>query len=239
MESKILPIIVIPTYNERENVEQLLEQIFLQNIENLYVIIVDDNSPDGTAKIVENFRQNKPITIIKRSAKLGLGSAYISGFKKAIEMDATHIFEMDADLSHDPKDLKRLLDATKNADLSIGSRKIIGGKIIGWNYKRKLMSGGAMLFSKILLDLKTKDITSGFRCFRTETLKKINFTTVKSNGYAFQEEMLYRTEQTGLLVKEIPITFTDRQKGKSKLSKKDILEFFSTIIKLKIKKNKK
>ncbi len=239
MESKIIPVIVIPTYNERGNIEKLLEQIFLQNIENLYIIIVDDNSPDGTAQIVENFRQNKPITIIKRSGKLGLGSAYITGFKKAIEMSATHIFEMDADFSHDPKDLKKLLDATKNADLSIGSRKIIGGKIIGWNIWRKFMSSGAMFFSKILLGLKTKDVTSGFRCFKTETLKKINYTTVKSNGYAFQEEMLYRTEQAGLLVKEIPVTFTDRQKGKSKLSKKDILEFFSTIIKLKIKKNKK
>jgi len=236
MESKIIPVIIIPTYNEKENIKKLLKQIFLQNIENLSIIIVDDNSPDGTAQIAEGFRQNKPITIIKRTGKLGLGSAYIEGFKKAIEMSATHIFQMDADLSHDPKDLKKLLDATKNAYLSIGSRKIKSGKIIGWNYKRKLMSNGAMFFSRILLNLKTRDVTSGFRCFKTETLKKINFATVKSNGYAFQEEMLYRTEKGGLTVTEIPVTFTDRQKGRSKLSKKDILEFFSIIIKLKVKR---
>jgi dolichol-phosphate mannosyltransferase len=149
---------------------------------------------------------------------------------------------MDADFSHDPKDIIRLIEICENGfHLAIGSRKINGGKIIGWNWKRKLMSHGAMFLSRLILHLRTKDVTAGFRCYHHEVLKKINLDNIKSNGYAFQEEMLYRTEKLGFTIAEIPVTFKDRKHGQSKLGKKEIKEFFIVIFKLKFKKygNKK
>ncbi len=228
--------IVLPCYNERENIDKIINKLFDLHIESLEIVVVDDNSPDGTAEVVEKLNQNHPIHLIKRPQKLGLGSAYIDGFKLAINHGADYIFEMDADLSHDPEDIPRFLDAIKNADLVIGSRKIKGGKIIGWGWIRKFMSSGAMWFSRLLLSLKAKDVTAGFRCYKRKVLETINLDTIHSNGYAFQEELLYRTEKNNFVVKEIPVTFIDRRAGKSKLSKKDILEFFWIIIKMKIKK---
>ena len=240
------PVIVIPTYNESQNIEKLLTKIFTLNIPELEVVVVDDNSPDGTSRIVERLKTYLPrrqagdlrlnINLITRSGKLGLGSAYITGFKKALEIGADFIFEMDADFSHDPDDIPRLLEAGQNADLVIGSRKIKNGKIIGWNFWRKFMSSGAMWFSRILLSLKTKDVTAGFRCFKRKVLESIELDNIKSNGYAFQEELLYRTQNDGFIIKEIPVTFIDRTEGKSKLSKKDIVEFFVRVIKLKMKR---
>lgn len=237
-------VIVIPTYNEAQNIEKLINKIFSLNITDLKIIVVDDNSPDGTTEIITKLLiTNYQLHLIKRTGKLGLGSAYIAGFKEALKLGADYIFEMDADFSHDPDDIPRLLqachsreDGNPGADLVIGSRKIAGGKIIGWNWWRKLMSNGAMWISRLLLGLKTRDITAGFRCFRAEVLRKINLGKIKSNGYAFQEEMLFRAEKFGFKIVEIPVTFTDRQKGKSKLDKKDILEFFWVILKLKFKK---
>lgn len=227
-------IIVIPTYNEAENIEKLIKEIFSQNIEGLEILIVDDNSPDGTSKIINNLQSEiSNLKLIQRSGKLGLGSAYITGFKQALTLGADYVFEMDADFSHDPKDISRMLEATKEADLVIGSRKIIGGQIIGWNWRRKLMSNGAMWFSRTMLGLKVKDVTAGFRCFKAEVLKNIDLDAIKSNGYAFQEELLYKTQKKGYKIVEIPVAFLDRKKGKSKLSKKDIIEFFITIYKLK------
>ncbi len=230
------PIIVIPTFNEGENIEKLIKKIFQINISNLEIIVVDDNSPDGTADIVKQLRETYPIHVIERPEKRGLGSAYIAGFKKAIELDATHMLEMDADFSHDPEDLPQIIAAAQTYDLVIGSRKIQGGKIIGWGFVRKSMSNGAMWFSRILLGLQTKDVTAGFRCYKKQVLESIELETIKSNGYAFQEEMLFRTEQKKFSVKEIPVTFVDRQEGKSKLSKKDIIEFFFIILKLRKQK---
>ncbi len=231
-------IIVIPTYNEKENIVSLINDIFLLKIPDLKIIVVDDNSPDKTAEAVAQAKTIfRDLYLVKRNSKLGLGSAYIAGFKKAMALGADLIIEMDADFSHDHKDLPRLITACENgADLAIGSRKIPGGKIIGWNFKRHLMSSGAMLFARILLGLKTKDITAGFRCFRRQVIKKININSIKSNGYAFQEELLYRTEKLGFTIKEIPVTFKDREKGQSKLGKKEIKEFFIIIFKLKFKK---
>ncbi|HBU06616.1 MAG TPA: dolichyl-phosphate beta-D-mannosyltransferase, partial [Candidatus Magasanikbacteria bacterium] len=223
--------IVIPTYNEAKNIAKLVNKIFGLNIPGLEIMVVDDNSPDGTGKIVEKL--NLPIHLINRSGKLGLGSAYIAGFKEAIKQQADYIFEMDADFSHDPDDIPKILQATDNADLVIGSRKITGGKIIGWGWLRKFMSNGAMWFSRLLLGLQAKDVTAGFRCFRRQVLEKIELDKIKSNGYAFQEELLYKTQKLGFIIKEIPVTFIDREEGKSKLSKKDIWEFFWIIIKLK------
>lgn len=226
--------IIIPTYNEKDNIQKLLKAIFDLKILELEIIVVDDDSPDGTAEMVEKLSTAHPIHLIKRPAKLGLGSAYLTGFKKALSLGAEFIFEMDADLSHDPDDIPRLLEAAQNADLVIGSRKIKGGKIIGWGWTRKLMSNGAMWFSRLLLGLKTKDVTAGFRLFKRHVLENLHLENIKSNGYAFQEEMLYRTEKAGFRVCEVPVTFIDRQEGKSKLSKKDIVEFFVRMMQLKI-----
>ncbi len=232
-------IIVIPTYNESENIEKLIKKIFALQIAGLEILVVDDNSPDGTANIVSHQQSalgNQKIHLIQREGKLGLGSAYIAGFKKALELGADFIFEMDADFSHDPEDIPRLLESCENADLTIGSRKIKGGKVIGWGWTRKFMSNGAMWFSRLTLGLKPRDVTAGFRCFRRPVLESINIDTIKSNGYAFQEELLYRTQKAGYIITEVPVIFIDRQEGKSKLSNKDIIEFFLIILKLKFKK---
>ena len=227
-------IVVIPTYNERDNIVNLINNIFLQPIENLSIIVVDDNSPDKTAELVSPLQTVYPnLYLIKRYNKLGLGSAYIAGFKKALALGADLIVEMDADFSHDPKDIPRLTEVCKDGfHLAIGSRKIKGGKIVGWNFKRKFMSHGAMVIARTFLRLRAKDVTSGFRCFKREVLEKINLDNVKSNGYAFQEEMLYRTQKNKFHIKEIPVIFSDRKLGTSKLANKDIVEFFITIFRL-------
>lgn len=227
-------IIVIPTYNEAENIAKLIKQIFALNIPGLEILIIDDNSPDGTADIVNKLQvTSDKLHLTKRTEKLGLGSAYITGFKNALRMGADFIFEMDADFSHDPNDIPRMLEAIKNADLVIGSRKIPGGRIVGWNWWRKFMSSSAMWLSRRLLGLKTFDVTAGFRCFCRQVLERIDLNKITSNGYAFQEELLYRTQLAGFKIKEIPVTFIDRQFGKSKLNKKDVWEFFITLVKLK------
>ena len=231
--------VIIPTYNERANIVDLISEIFAQPISDLHIIVVDDNSPDKTAEAVAQIQTTYPgkLYLINRYHKLGLGSAYIAGFKKAMSLNADLLIEMDADFSHDPKDLPRLAEAcTEGFDLAIGSRKIAGGKVVGWSLKRKLMSNGAALFSRILLGLKTKDVTAGYRCFKRQVLEKINLDTIKSNGYAFQEELLYRTEKLGFTIKEITVIFKDREVGQSKLGKKEIKEFFVIIFKLRFLK---
>ncbi|MFA6486198.1 MAG: polyprenol monophosphomannose synthase [Candidatus Magasanikbacteria bacterium] len=228
------PIVVIPTYNESENISKLIEQIFFQKIENLELIIIDDNSPDKTAEIVKKLQEIYPIQLIQRASKLGLGSALVAGFLEAISRGADIIIEMDADFSHDPIDIARLIDATaRGADLVIGSRKIAGGKIIGWNWWRHFESNGAMYFSRLMLGLNAHDVTAGFRCFKSPILQKINIDKIQSNGYAFQEEVLYRVSRSGCKIVEIPVIFRDRTLGQSKLSRKDVLEFFKIIFKLK------
>lgn len=228
--------IVIPTYNERENIENLISQIFSLNIINLNISIVDDNSPDETGKIVQELikKYQNRLHLIQRSKKMGLGSAYIAGFKYALEQNADLVFEMDADFSHDSKYIPNFLEEIKNGfSVVLGSRRVKDGKIIGWNYARKIMSAGAMLFARIVLGLKTKDVTAGYRCYAKEAILKINLDKIKSNGYAFQEEMIYLCEKKHFKIKEIPITFIDRKLGKSKLNYKDIFEFFKTVIRLK------
>lgn len=227
-------IIIIPTFNEKDNVEPLVERIFALDCPGLEILFIDDNSPDGTAEKIKALQNRHPIHLIQRPGKLGLGSAYLTGFQKAFELDADYIIEMDADLSHNPEDVPRLIQACADgADLAIGSRKIAGGKIEGWNWRRKLMSNGAMFFSRLILGLKTKDVTAGFRCFKKSILEKIDLKKIKSNGYAFQEEVLFRVERTGGKVAEVPVTFPDRKRGQSKLNKKDIIEFFLVMLKLK------
>jgi dolichol-phosphate mannosyltransferase len=229
--------VVLPTYNEADNLPQLVQSIFALGLLDLFVVVVDDGSPDGTGQLADELSHRYPVFVLHRERKLGLGSAYRTGFDFCLAKGAEYIFEMDADFSHDPKDLPRLLAAAKGGgDLVIGSRKIVGGKILGWSWKRRLYSDGAMFFARFLLGLKTHDITAGFRCFRAQALQKIAYHSIESNGYAFQVEMIYALEKAGLKVIEIPVIFPDRRLGISKLNKKDILEFFRLVFKLKFKK---
>lgn len=230
-------IIVIPTYNERENITKLIPALFSQNIPELQIVVVDDNSPDKTSEVIESFREQYPIHIIKRLRKLGLGSAYIMGFKKALALGADLIFEMDADFSHDPTDVARLIQAMESADLAIGSRRVDHGGILGWSWRRHLTSWTAMTFSRFFLKLKTRDVTAGFRCYRRRVLETIGLDEIKSNGYAFQEEMLFRVERLNFRVVEVPVTFVDRKVGTSKLSWKDIIEFFKVMWRLRRQSN--
>lgn len=237
--------IVIPTYNECDNIAILIAQIFSLNIPDLSIIVVDDNSPDNTSEIIKRFSEKFPIKLIIRPKKYGLGSAYVAGFKIALTDGADYIIQMDADLSHDPNDIPRLVSALHEVDMVIGSRKIKNGKIIGWNLWRKFMSTGAMFFARLILQLKTRDITSGFRAFRRSVLEEIHLEGISAGGYAFQEEIIFRVEKLNevknnskeIKILEIPVTFTDRINGKSKLSWRDIFEFFNVIIKLKYEKH--
>lgn len=232
-------VVVIPTYNEAGNIIALIEKIMQQKIPDLSIIIVDDNSPDNTGNIVRSYakRESVPVLVLSRPSKLGIGSAYVQGFGLALAKGAEIIIQMDADFSHDPTDIERLMAALTDADCAIGSRKIDGGRIEGWGTIRTSMSAGAMWISRKILKLKTIDVTAGFRSFKRNTLESIQYKSVASSGYAFQEEVLFRIEKSGFSIKEIPVTFVDRKKGKSKLSKKDIIEFFKTLARLRFKKS--
>ncbi|MFH1900153.1 MAG: polyprenol monophosphomannose synthase [Patescibacteria group bacterium] len=242
--------IIIPTYNEKENIGRLIKEIFDLNISDLNIIVVDDNSPDGTGEIVNGLvkkynnagaycntpKKNVPIQAIHRKEKSGLGSAYVAGFKKALANKADLIFEMDADFSHDPKDIPRFIDEiNRGYDIVIGSRRIEGGSVKGWSFRRDFQSKCAMAFARLMLGLKTRDITAGFRCFRAKVLESIDLDKITSSGYAFQEELIYFCEKKKFHIKEIPVTFIDRQHGKSKLGINDIIEFFAAIFRLKFK----
>ncbi len=233
--------IILPTYNERNNLEVLVKKILrVLNREKVLgnIIIIDDNSPDGTGKIAQKLATLHPLQIIyiKRDKKLGLGSAYITGFKKALALGSKYIFEMDADLSHSPEDLPKFLKAIKNCDLVLGSRYISKGKIENWNMNRKLISKGGTIYAKTILSLPIKDLTSGFKCFRREVLEKIDLNNIQSDGYAFQIELTYKATLLGFKIKEVPITFFERKTGTSKFSKKIFWEAMWMVWKLKFKK---
>ena len=227
--------IVIPTFNEAQTISSLIREIFSQNIRDLYVVIVDDNSPDGTADIVRaEMKEYHTLHLIFRESKSGIGSAYRAGFSYAMDLGAEYVFEMDADFSHAPADLSRMLDMCRdNNDLVIGSRRISGGRILGWNLWRHATSAGATFLSRALLRLQTQDVTSGFRCYRSAVLRTLDYKNVQTNGYAFQEEMVYLFEKNHRRIKEIPVIFEDRKHGRSKLGMKDVYEFFITLISLK------
>lgn len=228
--------VIIPTYNESGNITRLLDGLAGLKIPDLLVWVVDDSSPDGTGTLADSYAAVNPwVRVIHRSGKLGLGSAYLAGFRAALDAGAEVICEMDADLSHDPVELPQLIYAVENgADVAIGSRKIPGGMIEGWGIARKVMSHGAMTVSRAVLGLRTKDVTNGYRCYRRRVLETIDLSTVRSGGYAFQEEMLYRVERAGFKVVEVPTIFRDRTKGFSKLCWNDVTEFFATIIRLRL-----
>jgi dolichol-phosphate mannosyltransferase len=228
-------LIIIPTYNELDNLPRLLPEVLSKN-EGIDVLIVDDNSPDGTAAFVENeMKNNSRIHLIKRESKQGLGTAYIAGFKYALQNNFDLIFEMDADFSHDPNEIPQFLEAIKNADLVLGSRYINGVNVINWPMSRLLLSWFANWYTRIITGLPIKDATGGFKCFKREVLDAIDLDQVKSNGYAFQIEMSFKAWKKGFKVKEIPIIFVDRVKGKSKMSKKIVREAVTMVWKLRLK----
>jgi len=228
-------LIIIPTYNELENLPKLLPEV-LSKDENINVLIVDDNSPDGTAGFVERqMKVDNRIHLIKRQSKQGLGTAYIAGFKYALQNNFQIIFEMDADFSHDPKEIPRFLDEIKNSDVVLGSRYINGVNVINWPLRRLLLSSFANLYTRIITGLPVHDATGGYKCFNRKVLEAINLDRVKSNGYAFQIEMTFKAWKKGFKVKEIPIIFVDRVKGKSKMSKKIVREAVTMVWKLRIK----
>jgi len=229
-------LVIIPTYNEKDNIRTVIERLQALPIE-LDILIIDDNSPDGTADIVRELQADDPhIFMINRPAKLGLGTAYITGFRWALERDYEYILEMDADLSHNPDDVPRLIQECENGyDLVIGSRYCNGVNVINWPIKRLLLSYGANKYSRMITRMPIMDTTAGFKCYRREALAAINLDRVKSSGYSFQIEMHFRVWNAGFKIKEIPIIFIERSEGLSKMSKNIVWEavFLVWILKLR------
>lgn len=224
-------LLIIPTYNEFENLRPLLEEI-LSYVPETDVLIVDDNSPDGTGELADEIQNENPrIKVLHRPDKMGLGTAYIVGFKYAIEHGYDAAFEMDADFSHDPHYLPDFLQAIEHADLVIGSRYIPGGDTPNWSMLRRLISGGGNIFARLSLGIPVHDCTAGYRLYRRRLLESIDLNTMQSHGYAFQIEMAYRTAQQGFKIVEIPIIFRDRRLGKSKMSRKIVIEGFAYVLK--------
>ncbi len=217
-------LIIIPTYNECENIRTLIDTVLEQD-ERIEILVVDDNSPDGTARIVSELQEkNDRIHLIKRSGKLGLGSAYITGFKYALGEGYDVIFEMDADFSHDPKYLPDFLQAIGSSDIVIGSRYLNGVNVINWPLMRLVLSTGASFYTRTITGMPIKDPTSGFKCFRREVLENLNLDRIDSDGYSFQIEVSYKAWKRGHKLTEIPIIFIDRNRGASKMNKRIILE---------------
>lgn len=227
--------IILPTYNEKENIQQIIPKIFdsLRG-EEVEVLVIDDNSPDGTGNAAKELAKKYNIVLISRPEKLGLGSAYRTGFK-ASRGDV--VFQMDADLSHDPKYLPEFVKKIREGyDLVIGSRYVSGGGVVGWNLYRKAMSKTANGFAHTILRIPVKDVTTGYRAYRRELLNKISFDDVKSNGYSFLLEILYKCLKARAKVSEIPIIFVERREGQSKLGKKEIFRFLKTLFSLAIRR---
>ena len=229
-------LIIIPTYNERENLSPLLKEIFSHAPET-DILIVDDNSPDGTGELADEIhQQNAQVNVLHRPGKQGLGTAYIAGFKYAIENGYEAAFEMDADFSHDPRYLPDFLKAIEDADLVIGSRYIPGGDTPNWSLLRRFISGGGNIFARFMLGLPVHDSTAGYRCYRREVLENIDLDSIQSQGYAFQIELAYRVMKHGFKIVETPIVFMDRRVGKSKMSRKIVIEGFTYVLKARFSK---
>lgn len=217
-------IIVVPTYNEMQNIESLISNL-LEVGPDVHLLIIDDNSPDGTADYIEEVGVANPrVGLIKRPAKMGLGSAYITGFKAALEQGADYIIQMDADFSHDPGYIPKLLEAIGDHDLVIGSRYVKGVNVVNWPMERLLLSYFANVYTRIITGLPIHDATSGFKCFRRQVLEAIDLDAIISDGYCFQIEMTFRSWRKGFRIFEIPIVFVDRHSGTSKMSNRIIWE---------------
>ncbi len=227
-------IVVIGTYNEAENIPSLLPEI-LRLGDDYSVIIVDDNSPDGTGKLVEEMKTDHlRIHIVHRESRLGYGTAYLEGFRVALEMNADYIVQMDADYSHNPQDIPRLVEAADGADVVIGSRYVRGGGTQGWPLRRRIISRTANLLARLILRLPIRDFTGGFKCFPRSTLESIDFTEVRSTGFGFLYEMNYLCHRHGERFTEVPILFVERKAGQSKLSLRVILDAVKVLLALLI-----
>lgn len=229
-------LVIIPTYNEKENIRDIVTHV-LGLTPAFHVLVVDDGSPDGTADIVREVQAERPgrVHLLERPGKLGLGTAYIKGFKWALEHGYDYIFEMDADFSHDPDDLLRLYAACAEggADMSVGSRYVKGGKVSDWAWDRVILSRGASLYVRLVLWLNVRDTTAGFVCYRAATLRALPLDEIRFIGYAFQIEMKYRVKLAGFRIQEVPIIFKDRVKGKSKMSANIFREAFLGVLSMR------
>jgi dolichol-phosphate mannosyltransferase len=228
-------LVITPTYNEAVNIPKLVPKVLHQSTD-IEILIIDDNSPDGTAEIVKNLQRTNPrVHLLERPRKMGLGTAYVAGFKFALERKYDYIFEMDADFSHNPKELLNFLLKIQEYDLVIGSRYIKGVSVVYWPFRRLLLSYFANLYTRIVTGLPIKDATSGFKCYRRAVLESIDLTEIRSNGYAFQIEMNFKAWKKGFHLFEIPIIFVDRDKGESKMSKNIVYEAAFMVWKLKLR----
>ena len=230
----IKPIVVIPTYNERDNLERLARQILSQDPA-LELLVVDDNSPDGTGEVAERLAaETGRVRVLHRSGKLGLGSAYREGFARALDQGADLIVQMDADFSHDPAVLPCFFEEMQRCDLVIGSRYLNGVSVVNWPLRRLMLSYFASVYTRVITGLTISDCTSGFKCFRAETLRAIDLSGVRSDGYSFQIEMNYRCKEKGFRISEVPIIFIDRHAGTSKMSRRIVREAVFMVWKLKL-----
>jgi dolichol-phosphate mannosyltransferase len=230
-------LVIIPTYNEKENIEKMIHKVFSLK-RRFELLIIDDNSPDGTAQIVKNLQKEYPeqLHMLERKGKLGLGTAYITGFKWALENNYDHICEMDADFSHNPEDLIRLVEACENgADLAIGSRYISGVNVVNWPIGRVLMSYYASSYVRLITRMNIRDTTAGFKCYKRKVLETIDLNKIKLKGYAFQIEMKFTTWKLGFKIIEVPIIFTERQEGSSKMNGGIFNEAVWGVIKMKFR----
>jgi dolichol-phosphate mannosyltransferase len=216
--------LILPTYNEAENIEAIVraagEALARAPCAEYRVLVVDDGSPDGTGELAERLAAEHPwVQVLHRPAKEGIGPAYLAGFRHALQSGAAYVLEMDSDFSHDPADLVRLLQAIADgADLALGSRYVPGGGVEDWGLLRRIVSEGGSTYARLVLSLRVRDLTGGFKCFRREVLEAIHFDSVRSHGYAFQVELTYRAVRAGFHLIEVPIVFRDRQRGQSKMS---------------------
>lgn len=229
-------LVIIPTYNEKENIVAIIRKVF--SLGNFHVLVVEDNSPDGTATIVKELQKEFPgsLHILERKGKLGLGTAYIAGFKWALEHAYKYIFEMDADFSHNPEDLLRLLKSChEGADLAIGSRYVSGVNVVNWPMSRVLMSYFASKYVRFITGMPINDATAGFKCYTRKVLETINLDKIKMTGYGFQIEMKFTVWRLGFNIVEVPIIFTDRKQGTSKMSSGIFGEAFWGVIKMKLR----
>lgn len=228
-------LVIIPTYDEADNIQRIVPQVLNQE-EDVEVLVVDDNSPDGTATIVENLMESDSrVHLIKRSGKSGLGTAYVEGFRYACDHGYDYVFEMDADFSHDPAEIPKFIERMDQCDLVIGSRYRDGVRVVNWPIRRLLLSYFANVYTRIITGLPLKDATGGFKCYRRKVLESIDLDSIRSNGYAFQIEMSFKSWKKGFKLCEIPIIFVDRRSGVSKMSKKIVHEAVFMVWKLKFR----
>jgi len=226
------PVVIVPTYNERDNIDTLIADVLALPVD-VSVIVVDDNSPDGTGQTAEEWAAREGrVQVIHRAGKLGLGTAYVAGFRRALANGFDRIMTMDADFSHHPRYIPAMIGLSRECDLVIGSRYVTGGGTLHCSLKRRALSRGANTFARLMLGLRASDCTAGFRCYRREVFASIDLDTIFSNGYSFLIEMLYRVQRKGWTIGEVPIVFEDRRFGTSKISRQEVYRAMVTVLRL-------